>query len=35
VTITNGKGASILMNGPAITITGTPVNINNGALTVL
>ncbi len=35
VTIANGKGASIMMNGPAITITGTPVIINNGALTIL
>jgi uncharacterized protein involved in type VI secretion and phage assembly len=35
MTITNGKGATIMMNGPAITITGSPVTINNGALTVL
>lgn len=35
MTITNGKGASIMMNGLAITITGTPVTINNGALTIL
>lgn len=35
VTISNGKGATIMMNGPAITITGSPVTINNGALTVL
>lgn len=35
VTITNGKGATITMNGPAITITGSPVTINNGALTIV
>lgn len=32
--IQNGKGASIMMIGPAITITGTPVTVNNGALVV-
>jgi uncharacterized protein involved in type VI secretion and phage assembly len=35
ITISNGKGASILMTGPTITITGQPVTINNGALTIL
>jgi uncharacterized protein involved in type VI secretion and phage assembly len=35
ITISNGKGASIMMAGPAITITGQPVNVNNGALTIL
>jgi uncharacterized protein involved in type VI secretion and phage assembly len=35
ITISNGKGASILMTGPSITITGQPVNVNNGALTIL
>lgn len=32
--IQNGKGASILLVGPAITIEGTPVTINQGALVV-
>lgn len=32
--IQNGKGASIMMIGPAVTITGTPVTVNNGALVV-
>lgn len=35
ITISNGKGASIAMVGPSITITGQPVNLNNGALTIL
>ena len=35
ITISNGKGASIIMTGPSITITGQPVNVNNGALTIL
>lgn len=33
--ISNGKGASITMIGPAIKVSGTPVNINEGALNVL
>jgi uncharacterized protein involved in type VI secretion and phage assembly len=32
--IQNGKGASILLVGPAITIEGTPVTVNQGALVV-
>lgn len=35
ITISNGKGASILMAGTSVTIIGTPVNINNGALTIV
>jgi uncharacterized protein involved in type VI secretion and phage assembly len=35
VTISNGRGASILMAGTSVTITGAPVNINNGALTIV
>jgi hypothetical protein len=33
--INNGKGASITMIGPAIKVSGKPVNINEGALNVL
>lgn len=33
--IQNGKGASIVMTGPSLTITGTPVDINAGALTII
>lgn len=33
--IQNGKGASITLIGPAIKISGKPVNINEGALNVL
>jgi uncharacterized protein involved in type VI secretion and phage assembly len=33
--IQNGKGAAILMAGTSLTITGAPVNINNGALTIV
>ncbi len=33
--IQNGKGASILLVGPAVTITGSPVTINEGALVVI
>lgn len=33
--IQNGKGASITMVGPAINISGTPVNINEGALSII
>lgn len=33
--IQNGKGASISLVGPAISILGTPVDVNTGALTVL
>lgn len=32
--IQNGKGASIVMTGTAVTITGTPVDINMGAMTI-
>jgi Type VI secretion system/phage-baseplate injector OB domain len=32
--IQNGKGASILLVGPTVTIQGTPVTINQGALVV-
>jgi uncharacterized protein involved in type VI secretion and phage assembly len=35
ITISNGKGASIIMTGPSITITGQPVNVNNGALIIV
>ena len=35
VYIQNGKGASILLVGPAVTIDGSPVTINKGALVVL
>jgi uncharacterized protein involved in type VI secretion and phage assembly len=35
ITITNGKGASIMLTGPSVTLTGNPVTINNGALTIL
>lgn len=34
ITISNGKGAVITMNGSSILINGSPVNINAGALTV-
>jgi len=34
ITIQNGTGASIMLTGSAINITGTPVNVNQGALTV-
>lgn len=33
--IDNGLGASILLVGPAITIDGTPVTVNKGALEVI
>jgi uncharacterized protein involved in type VI secretion and phage assembly len=33
--IQNGKGASILLVGPTITMSGQPVTINEGALAVL
>lgn len=33
--IQNGKGASITMIGPSITISGQPVDINGGALTII
>ncbi|MEL6942409.1 MAG: phage baseplate assembly protein V [Bacteroidota bacterium] len=33
--IDNGKGASINMIGPAIKISGKPVNINEGALNII
>lgn len=33
--IQNGKGASILLVGPAVTITGNPVTVNEGALVVI
>jgi uncharacterized protein involved in type VI secretion and phage assembly len=33
--IQNGKGASILLVGPAVTITGSPVTVNEGALVVI
>lgn len=33
--INNGKGASILLVGPSITVSGKPVTVNEGALTVL
>jgi uncharacterized protein involved in type VI secretion and phage assembly len=35
ITISNGKGAAILMAGTSVTVTGAPVNINNGALTIV
>ena len=35
ITISNGKGASIIMTGPSISITGQPVNVNSGALTIV
>jgi hypothetical protein len=33
--IQNGKGASILLVGPTITVSGKPVTVNEGALAVL
>jgi uncharacterized protein involved in type VI secretion and phage assembly len=33
--IQNGKGASILLVGPAVTIEGTPVTVNQGALVII
>lgn len=33
--IQNGKGASMTMVGPAINISGRPVNINEGALNII
>jgi uncharacterized protein involved in type VI secretion and phage assembly len=32
--IQNGKGASIVMTGTAVSITGTPVDVNMGAMTI-
>ena len=34
ITIQNGKGASITLVGPAVSITGATVTVNNGALVV-
>lgn len=34
IIITNGKGAAITLTGPAVSIIGTPVDVNVGALTV-
>ena len=33
--IQNGKGASILLVGPTVTVSGKPVSVNEGALAVL
>lgn len=33
--IQNGKGASLTMIGTAVTVTGTPVDVNMGAMTIM
>ncbi|MGN9809528.1 phage baseplate assembly protein V [Micromonospora sp. BQ11] len=35
ISVTNGKGAMITLVGPAVSIVGTPVDVNAGGLTVM